>query len=96
MIKNNLKATEFLKVKAFESDFETTSRIIKKLWDLNDESNKHFSELNMLLSINDIRENIKMKKGLMTVIKNLREIADKLEDNLEIKKADIIEDKEVD
>ena len=94
MSKNNLKATEFLKVKAFESDFETTSRIIKKLWDLNDESTKHFSELNMLLSINDIRENIKMKKGLTTVIKNLREMADKLEINLEIKQADI-EDEEV-
>lgn len=83
------KNIDFLKVKAFESDFETTSRIIKKLWDLNDESNKHFSELNMLLSINNINENIKMKKGLTTVIKNLREMADKLENNLNIKEVEI-------
>lgn len=89
MNKNNLKATEFFKAKAFESDFETTSRIIKKLWDLNDESNKHFSELNMLLSINNVNENIKMKKGLNTVIKNLREMADKLENNLNIKEVEI-------
>ena len=68
---------------------ETTSRIIKKLWDLNDESSKHFSELNMLLSINNINENIKMKKGLTTVIENLREMANKLEDNLKIKEVDI-------
>jgi len=89
MNKNNLKATEFLKVKSFESDFETTSRVIKKLWDLNDESNKHFSELNMLLSINNVNENIKMKKGLTTVIKNLREMADKLESNLNIKEVEL-------
>ena len=83
------KNTEFFKIKAFESDFETTSRVIKKLWDLNDESNKHFSELNMLLSINNVNENIKMKKGLTTVIKNLREMADKLEENLNIKEVEI-------
>ena len=39
----------------------------------------------MLLSINNINENIKMKKGLTTVIENLREMANKLEDNLKIK-----------
>ena len=89
-----MNSTDTLKINTFKSDFETTSRIIKKLWDLNDDSSKHFSELNMLLSINDINENIKMKKCLTTVIKNLREMADKLERNLE-KEDILIEDKEV-
>ena len=69
---------DFFKFMSFESDYETTNRIIKSLWELNDESAKYFSELKLLLSINSSFENIKIKKGITTVAKNLRDMSDTL------------------
>ena len=79
------------KISTFKTDHETTTRIIKTLWDLNDEANKYFSELNLLLSINSIDENIKLKKGLRTVSKNLFEMSKKIYEYTEEKKDIIIE-----
>lgn len=82
---------DFFRVNSFKNDYETTNRIIKELWDLNDVSSSHFSELNLLLSINSIEENEKLKKGIYTVSKNLQDMGNKLLKYIE-KNQDIIID----
>ena len=69
---------ERLKVNAFKTDFDTTTKIIPLLWKLRDETSSLFSELELLLEINSNDENIKMSKGLKKVGKDLIEIGKKI------------------
>ena len=55
-----------------------TTKIIPLMWRLNDEVAKLFSELELLLEINNSNENKKMKVGLNKIADNLIEIAKKL------------------
>lgn len=72
------KYNELLKINSFKSDFETTTKIIPLMWKLNDEVAKLFSELELLLEINNQEENRKMKIGLNKIADNLIDIGTKL------------------
>lgn len=72
------KYNDLLKVNSFKSDFETTTKIIPLMWKLNDEVAKLFSELELLLEINNQEENKKMKIGLNKIANNLIDIGTKL------------------
>lgn len=74
---------EIKKINSLRNDYETVNRIMKVMWVLNDESTKYFSELNLLLSTNDINSNIKLKKGILEVSNNLIKIGEKLKSYLE-------------
>lgn len=67
-----------LRINAFRSDFDTTTKIIPLLWKLRDETSSLFSELELLLEINNNEENIKMSKGLKKVGKDLIEMGEKI------------------
>ena len=68
------------KIGSFNSDLENRTLLIKKMWDFNDTTLEKWKEFNLLLGINNKEDNIKMKKGLLTIATNLKEIAEKLED----------------
>lgn len=70
---------ESKKILSLKNDYETVNRAIKLMWLLNDESNKYFSELNILLSTNEIKNNLKLKKGLLEISKNLILMGKKLQ-----------------
>ena len=72
------KYDDLLRVNSFKSDFETTTKIIPLMWKLNDEIAKLFSELELLLEINNQEENRKMKIGLNKIADNLIDIGTKL------------------
>ncbi|CAL7898815.1 hypothetical protein MWG07_03395 [Fusobacterium necrophorum] len=72
------KYNDILRINSFKSDFDTTTKIIPLMWKLSDEVSKIFSELEILLEINSIQENIKIKRGLYKVGDNLIAIGDKL------------------
>lgn len=75
---NPKKYNDLLRINSFKTDFETTTKIIPLMWRLNDEVAKLFSELELLLEINNSNENKKMKVGLNKIADNLIEIAKKL------------------
>lgn len=69
---------EKLKNNAFKTDFDTTTKIIPLLWKLRDETSRLFSELELLLEINNSTENIKMSKGLNKVGNDLIKMGEKI------------------
>lgn len=71
---------EFKKINSLKNDYETINSIIKIMWLLNSETNKYFVDLKILLATNDIKSNLKVKKGLLEVSKNLIEIGKKMEE----------------
>ena len=71
------------KVVAFHSDLATRTLLITKLWELNDNLFTNWSELKMLLDINELNENIKLKKGLLKVASNLKEISEYISKSVE-------------
>lgn len=82
------------KIGSFNSDLETRTLLIKKMWDFNDTISEKWKEFSLLLGINSKKDSIKMKKGLLTIAGNLKEIAIKLEnaafDSSELNKEDIV------
>lgn len=68
------------KVGSFYSDFDTRTLLITKIWELNDTIFDKWKEVELLLGIGDTRDTKKIKKGLLSVAKNLKEIALKLEE----------------
>lgn len=72
------------KMLSLQNDYETINRAIKTMWLLNDESNKYFSELNFLLSTNSMESNLKLKKGILEISKNLIEMGEKLKKYIKI------------
>lgn len=73
---------EVRKMNSLKNDYETVNRIMKVMWVLNDESTKYFSELNLLLSTNDINSNLKLKKGILEVSNNLIKMGEKIKSYL--------------
>lgn len=67
------------KINSFYSDFETRTLLITKIWQLNDTVFDKWKEVELLLGIGDAKDIKKIKKGLLTVAKNLRDIAQQLE-----------------
>lgn len=80
-----------VKERAFQSDMSTTSLIINRMWKLNNESSAIFSELELLLEINNVKENKKMKKGLSKVSKNLIDMAEKIMSYCDSSEGEIID-----
>ena len=85
---NPKKYNDLLRINSFKTDFETTTKIIPLMWRLNDEVAKLFSELELLLEINNSNENKKMKVGLNKIDDNLIEIAKKLKKYAEDKEVE--------
>ena len=53
--------------------------LISKIWEFNRNILSQWADVDLLIGINKNTTNMKMKKGLTTIAKNLREIAEKLE-----------------
>lgn len=67
------------KINSFNSDLENRTLLINAMWDFNNIVLEKWKDFNMLLSINNKQDNIKMKKGLLNIATNLKEIAKKIE-----------------
>ena len=78
------------KATVFDNDISTRTYIITKLWQLRDESQKHFQELDFLLSSSALPENQKMRKGIIKVANDLIEMGEKLKRHLEIEEIEEI------
>lgn len=78
------------KTTVFDNDISTRTYIITKLWQLRDESQKHFQELDFLLASRNLPENQKMRKGIIKVANDLIEMGEKLKRHLEIEEVEQI------
>ena len=78
------------KSNSFYNELSSESLLITKIWDFNKTILDKWADVNLLISINEIKTNRKMKKGLKNIANNLREIADKLDKAVEEKDVDII------
>lgn len=67
-------------INSFNSDFENRTLLITKIWEFNNIILEKWKEVNLLLGINNSKDNKKIKKGLLTIANNLKEITVKLED----------------
>lgn len=67
-------------INSFNSDFENRTLLITKIWEFNDVILEKWKEVSLLLGINNSKDNKKIKKGLLTIANNLKEITVKLED----------------
>lgn len=67
------------KISSFNSDFDNRTLLVTKIWDLNNTVLDKWKEVDLLLGINNIKDNKKIKKGLLTIANNLKEISVKLE-----------------
>ena len=76
------------KATVFDNDISTRTYIITKLWQLRDESQKHFQELDFLLASNALPENQKMRKAIVKVANDLIEMGEKLKKHLEIEEVE--------
>ena len=75
---------------SFYNELNSESLLITKIWDFNKTILEKWSDVNLLIAINSVKTNIKMKKGLKNIANDLREIADKLDKAVEEKDVDII------
>ena len=78
------------KATVFDNDISTRTYIVTKLWQLRDDSQKHFQELDFLLASSDLPENQKMRKGIVKVANDLIEMGEKLKKHLEIEEVEEI------
>ncbi len=67
-------------INSFNSDFENRTLLITKIWEFNNVILEKWKEVSLLLGINNSKDNKKIKKGLLTIANNLKEITVKLED----------------
>lgn len=67
------------KINSFNSDFDNRTLLITKIWELNNTILDKWKEVDLLLGINNIKDNKKIKKALITIANNLKEISFKLE-----------------
>ena len=72
--------------RSFYSELSSESLLITKIWDFNKTILEKWSDINLLIAINEVKTNRKMKKGLKNIANNLREIAKKLDEAAEEKK----------
>ena len=82
------------KIGAFDSDLQSNSLLITKIWDFNKNILKEWADVKLLLDINDREKTQKMKKGLKSIAKDFKKIAEYLEDicfdSSEIKEDEVI------
>ena len=82
------------KVGAFDNDLQSNSLLITKIWDFNKNILKEWADVKLLLDINDRTKTQKMKKGLKSIAKDFKKIAEYLEDicfdSSEIKEDEVI------
>ena len=78
------------KSNSFYNELSSESLLITKIWDFNKTILDKWADVNLLIAINEVKTNRKMKKGLKNIANNLREIADKLDKAVEEKDVDII------
>ena len=82
------------KVGAFDNDLQSNSLLITKIWDFNKNILKEWADVKLLLDINDKTKTQKMKKGLKSIAKDFKKIAEYLEDicfdSSEIKEDEVI------
>lgn len=71
--------SENRKIGSFNSDIETRTLLMKKIWEFNDEIFKKWAEVKLLLNINNKKDNIKMKKGLLSIAETFKNIITELE-----------------
>ncbi|MCI7224506.1 hypothetical protein [Fusobacterium sp.] len=79
------------KIGAFNSDIQSNSLLITKIWNFNEIILKEWADVKLLIDINDRKKTKRMKKGLKGIAENLKEISNYLE-NIYF---DIDEDEEV-
>ncbi|MEG0236543.1 MAG: helix-turn-helix transcriptional regulator [Cetobacterium sp.] len=80
--RKNIKKNEYFenrKVGSFNSDIETRTLLIKKMWDFNDLIFERWSEVKFLINLNNKKDNIKLKKGLLSISETLKKISEELE-----------------
>lgn len=75
---DKIAARDYLREKAFSSNLSNTSILMKRMWELKDETSRIFSEMEMYLAMNPTKENLKMKKGLELVARTLIESGNKI------------------
>ena len=82
------------KIGAFDNDLQSNSLLITKIWDFNKNILKEWADVKLLLDINDRAKTQKMKKGLKSIVKDFKKIAEYLEDicfdSSEIKEDEVI------
>ena len=82
------------KIGAFDNDLQSNSLLITKIWDFNKNILKEGADVKLLLDINDRAKTQKMKKGLKSIAKDFKKIAEYLEDicfdSSEIKEDEVI------
>lgn len=82
------------KIGAFDSNLQSNSLLITKIWDFNKNILKEWADVKLLLDINDRAKTQKMKKGLKSIAKDFKKIAEYLEDicfdSSEIKEDEVI------
>lgn len=100
--RKNIKKNEYFenrKVGSFDSDIETRTLLIKKMWDFNDIIFQRWSEVKLLINLNNKKDNIKLRKGLLTISETLKKISEELElaafDSEQIEKDYVIDLEEV-
>ncbi|MCG6845265.1 hypothetical protein LDK02_11180 [Fusobacterium animalis] len=71
---------------SFYNELNSESLLITKIWDFNKTILEKWADVNLLIAINEVKTNRKMKKGLKNIANNLREIAHKLDEAAEEKK----------
>ena len=63
----------------FNTNMETRTFLISKMWDFNDTVYKKWAEMKLLLDINGVEENKKIKKGLQSVMSTLKNVIEYIE-----------------
>lgn len=63
----------------FNTNMETRTFLITKMWDFNDTVYKKWAEMKLLLDINGVEENKKIKKGLQSVMDTLKNVIEYIE-----------------
>ena len=74
-----------LKIKAVLSEYATTNRLVKVMWDFREFLFKYFQEIDLLLSTNEFKTNKKMEKGILKVSEDLDDMSKKMKKHLDRK-----------
>lgn len=67
----------------FNSDLNSRTLLISKMWDMNDTIFNKWKDVKLLLDIVKQKDRISISKGLNSIAKTLRDIADELEKSCE-------------
>lgn len=89
---NDYRYEDMLKIKAVLSEYATTNRLVKVMWDFREILFKYFQEIDLLLSTNEFKTNKKMEKGILKVSSDLDDMSKKIKKYVtkEIREAQIL------